>query len=46
MGARELKHEAQLREWREKVMECRSSGISVKKWCEERGIDRKTYWSC
>ena len=44
MGARELRHEAQLRDWREKVMECRSSGMSVKKWCEERKIDRKTYY--
>ena len=44
MGARELKHEAQLRDWREKVMECRSSGMSVKKWCEERRIARKTYY--
>ena len=44
MEARKLKHEAQLKEWREKVMGCRSSGMSVKKWCEERGIDRKTYY--
>ena len=44
MGARELKHEVQLRGWREKVMECGSSGMSVKKWCEERRIDRKTYY--
>ena len=44
MGARELRHETQLRDWRDKVMECRSSGMSVKKWCEERRIDRKTYY--
>ena len=44
MGVRELKHEAQVRDWREKVMECRSSGMSVKKWCEERRVDRKTYY--
>ena len=44
MGARELRQEAQLMDWREKVMECRSSGMSVKKWCEERRIDRKTYY--
>ena len=44
MGARELKHEAQLREWREKVMECRNSGMNVKKWCEEQRIARKTYY--
>ena len=44
MGARELKHEAPLREWREKVMECRNSGMNVKKWGEERRIDRKTYY--
>ena len=41
MGAWELKHEALMLEWREKVMACRSSGISVKKWCEEQGIDRR-----
>ena len=40
----ELRQEAQLMDWREKVMECRSSGMSVKKWCEERRIDRKTYY--
>lgn len=44
MGAWELKHEALLMEWQEKIMACRSSGISVKTWCEERGIDRRKYY--
>ena len=44
MGARELKHAAMRREWEGKVAECRSSGINVKTWCEEQGIDRRTYY--
>ena len=38
MGIRELKHAAQLREWSVRIAECRSSGMSVREWCEARGI--------
>lgn len=31
-------------EWQEKIMACWSSGASVSAWCEEQGIDRKTYY--
>ena len=44
MNARELKHEALLMEWQGKIAACRSSGASVSAWCEEQGIDRKTYY--
>ncbi len=44
MGIRELKHAAQLREWSIRIAECRSSGMSVREWCEARGIITKTYY--
>jgi len=44
MGAWEMKHQAALGGWAERVRECRSSGVSVKEWCKEQGIDRRTYY--
>lgn len=34
-----------LLEWSQKVAECRSSGMSVKRWCSENGTTPKTYYS-
>ncbi len=44
MNARELKHEALLGEWRERIMACRGSGLAVSRWCREEGIAPKTYY--
>lgn len=44
MNARELKHEALLGEWRERIVACRSSGLAVSRWCREEGIAPKTYY--
>ena len=44
MTARELKHKVQLREWKERVAECRSSGKPVAQWCKEAGITRARYY--
>ncbi|MCM1236642.1 MAG: hypothetical protein NC489_41730 [Ruminococcus flavefaciens] len=44
MEAREVIRETRLREWGEKVAECRSSGKPVRRWCEEAGIKVKTYY--
>ena len=44
MGVQAMKHAALLQEWSTKIAECRSSGISVKTWCAERGIPIKTYY--
>ena len=41
---RKLKHKAKLQEWREKIVECRSSGECVKTWCKKQGIGTKTYY--
>ena len=44
MRAWEMKHQAALAGWAERVRECRSSGEPVTTWCEEQGIDRRTYY--
>ncbi len=44
MNARELKHMARIAEWKEKVGACRSSGQTVRSWCQEEGIAIKTYY--
>ena len=44
MNANEAKHQARVAEWRERVRECRSSGLSVKAWCAGQGIKTATYY--
>ena len=44
IGIRGLTKAAKLQEWSERIMMCRSSGKSVRAWCEERGICQKTYY--
>ena len=44
MNANETKHEARVRGWRERVQECRSSGLSVKEWCAGHGVNTATYY--
>ncbi len=44
MDAREIKHMAQLEEWKERVKICRSSGMDVRAWCREQGISSTTYY--
>ena len=43
MNGRELTHAARPVEWKERVAKCRSSGKTIRKWCEEHGIAYKTY---
>ena len=44
MGVQAMKHAALLQEWSSKIAECRSGGMSVKAWCNEKGIPIKTYY--
>ena len=30
--------------WKQQIIECRSSGKSVKEWCKEQGLDFTTYY--
>ena len=34
-----------LLEWSQRIADCRQSGMSVKRWCEENGVSPKTYYS-
>ena len=44
MTSNQLKHQAKLRDWSAAIQECRSSGLSVKQWCKNRGITTTTYY--
>lgn len=44
MDVRAIKHATKLSEWSERIRVCRSSGIPVKTWCEENGINVKSYY--
>ena len=38
------KHESMINTWRERVMECKTSGLTVAEWCERNHINKKTYF--
>lgn len=44
MTSMELKHRAKLKEWSEKIQECRSSELSVTQWCRLQGCTTTTYY--
>ena len=37
-------HEHKINLWTERIRSCRGSGIPAAKWCEENGINIKTYY--
>ena len=43
-GVRAVKHMARLSEWKERIIVCRNSGQPVQRWCEQSGINPKTYY--
>ena len=44
MTSVELKHQAKLQEWAARIQDCRSSGLSVRAWCRQRGVTTATYY--
>ena len=44
MSVNEMKHQAKLAEWREKIAECRSQEISVEDWCKLNSVSTTTYY--
>ena len=44
MGVRTMKHAALLQAWSGRIATCRSSGKTVKEWCESEGISIKAYY--
>ena len=45
MSIQSLEQRQRLLEWSQRVADCRQSGMSVKRWCEENGVALKTYYS-
>ena len=39
-----LNHQEKISVWNERIAACRSSGISVRAWCEENGISTVSYY--
>ena len=39
-----VKRSSHLAEWAEMIRSCRNSGLTVKAWCLEHGINDKTYY--
>lgn len=44
MTSNELKHQAKMQEWGLAIQNCRSSGLSVREWCRQRGVTPTTYY--
>jgi hypothetical protein len=38
------KHESMINVWRQRVMECKTSGLTVAEWCQQNHINKKTYF--
>ena len=41
---REVKKALRHQEWAEQMQECQSSGMYVKEWCRQKGINPNTYY--
>ena len=39
-----LGKDQRMAEWAQRISECRSSGLTVRKWCERHEINEKTYY--
>lgn len=45
MTIRDVGQRQRLLEWSQRVADCRQSGLSVKRWCEENGVTTKAYYT-
>ena len=44
MTSAELKHHAKQQEWAAQMQNCRSSGLPVRAWCRQEGVNATTYY--
>lgn len=44
MAVTEIKHQARLAQWRDKIVDCRSNGTNVKRWSAENNVSDATYY--
>lgn len=40
----EIKKKVSLNEWHQRIIDCQNSGMSVRAWCLENGINPSTYY--
>ena len=40
----EIKNKVSLKEWQQRVVDCQSSGMSAKAWCQANGISTGSYY--
>lgn len=40
----EIKSKVSLQEWQQRILDCQSSGMSVKTWCQQNGISTGSYY--
>ena len=44
MELSKLNQRKNLARWQQQIYECRNSGMTIKAWCEEHGVARKSYY--
>lgn len=40
----EIKTRVSMQEWQQRILDCRSSGMSIKAWCETNGVSTGSYY--
>ena len=40
----EIKSKVSMQEWQQRILDCQSSGMSVKAWCQQNGISTGSYY--
>lgn len=45
MKIKDVKKKIRHEKWREEISECQSSGLKVKEWCENKGLNTNTYYN-
>ena len=44
MQVNQMKRAISQEQWKQRIVECRNSGVPVKEWCREQGISYSTYY--
>ena len=45
MKVQQTKHKIRIKEWATQIDACKKSGMTVRQWCEEIGINPKTFYN-
>lgn len=44
MHAAQMKHAANLEEWKQRIMACRASGLTVREWCSQNAVSASSFY--